>query len=230
MIELHDVTKVYTRRGSQVRALESRSLAIAEGSYAAVIGPSGSGKTTLLSVLGGMLSPSTGRVLLDGVSVYDLPMAERARVRRQKIGFVFQTFNLIPYLSAVENVQVPLCLAGLPAVQQHSIAVSLLERVGLSHRMDHKPRELSIGQQQRVALARTLANNPAIVLADEPTGNLDAESRERVLGFLDELHRDGRTIVMVTHDAVAASRAKQTFRLVDGQILAEPATASPRAA
>ena len=230
MIHLHDIIKAYSRRGSELLALKAPSLTITAGSYVAVVGPSGSGKTTLLSILGGMLSPNAGQIFVDGVSLYDLPVAERARLRREKIGFVFQTFNLVPYLSAIENVQIPLCLAGLAPHEQRSRAATLLERVGLGNRLDHKPRELSTGQQQRVALARTLVNNPAIVLADEPTGNLDSESRERVLGFLDELHRDGRTIVMVTHDAVAAQRARQTFRLREGLIVAEEMMLPTRAA
>jgi putative ABC transport system ATP-binding protein len=230
MIHLQNVTKVYSRRGNEVVALKAPSLSIAAGSYVAVVGPSGSGKTTLLSIVGGMLSPNAGQVSVDGASLYDLSVTQRARLRREKIGFVFQTFNLVPYLTAAENVQVPLCLAGVTPYDQRLRAAVLLDRVGLGNRMDHKPSELSTGQQQRVALARTLANNPTIILADEPTGNLDPESRERVLAFLDELHRDGRTIIMVTHDAVAAQRARQTFRLHDGLIVADDACPSTRAA
>lgn len=230
MFHLQDVTKVYARRGREVVALQAPSVTISHGDYVAIVGPSGSGKTTLLSILGGMLSPNTGQVTLDGVSLYDLTVPQRARLRREKIGFVFQTFNLVPYLTAVENVQVPLYLSGLRPHEQRERAVSLLERVGLGERLDHKPCELSTGQQQRVALARTLANDPAIVLADEPTGNLDPESRQCVLDFLDELHRDGRTIVMVTHDAVAAERARQWFRLSDGTISVSSSMPSKKAA
>jgi len=222
MLRLENVTKVYSRRGTELTAIHAESLDITAGSYVAVVGPSGSGKTTLLSMLGGMLSPTAGRVLIDEASLYDLPIASRARLRREKFGFVFQTFNLVPYLTAEENVQVPLCLAGKSASEQKAKAGSLLERVGLAERIHHKPSELSIGQQQRVALARTLANSPSVILADEPTGNLDPESRRVVLDFFDELHQDGATIVMVTHDAVAADRAQTWLRLEHGTITASP--------
>lgn len=222
MFRLQNVTKIYSRRGAELTAIRAENLNIAAGSYVAVVGPSGSGKTTLLSMLGGMLSPTGGYVLLDDVSLYDLPIAARARIRREKIGFVFQTFNLIPYLTAVENVQVPLCLGGAPAGEQKAKAIGLLERVGLADRIHHKPSELSIGQQQRVALARTLANSPAVILADEPTGNLDPESRRVVLDFFDELHKGGSTIVMVTHDPVAADRAQTWLRLENGTISPSP--------
>jgi putative ABC transport system ATP-binding protein len=222
MFQLENVTKEYSRRGVELTAINAESLNISAGSYVAIVGPSGSGKTTLLSMLGGMLSPTKGRVLMDDISLYDLPIASRARIRQDRIGFVFQTFNLIPYLTAQENVQVPLCLNGTPACDQQSKALSLLERVGLAERLHHKPSELSIGQQQRVALARTLANSPSVILADEPTGNLDPESRGVVLDFFDELHRDGCTIVMVTHDAVAADRAQSWLRLENGTISPSP--------
>jgi putative ABC transport system ATP-binding protein len=165
-----------------------------------------------------MLSPSSGEVWLDEHSLYELPVAERTRLRREKIGFVFQTFNLVPYLSALENVQVPLSLAGTSPSEQKDRASELLRRVGLVDRLEHKPCELSTGQQQRVAFARTLANDPAVILADEPTGNLDANSRAAVLDFFDELHGDGRTIVMVTHDSAAANRAASVLRMQDGGI------------
>ena len=218
MFRLENVTKVYSRRGIDLTAFRAETLRIEAGSYVAIVGPSGSGKTTLLSMLGGMLSPTSGRILLDDHSLYDLSIPDRARLRRDKIGFVFQTFNLVPYLTAQENVQVPLCLCSMPAVEQKAKAAALLERVGLAERIHHKPSELSIGQQQRVALARMLANSPSVILADEPTGNLDPESRRVVLDFFDELHRDGCTIVMVTHDAVAADRAQTWLRLEDGII------------
>lgn len=222
MFRLENVTKVYARRGVEVTAIRAEALIIAQGSYAAIVGPSGSGKTTLLSMLGGMLSPTTGRIYLSDVSLYDSSVAMRAHIRRERIGFVFQSFNLVPYLTALENVQIPLCLSGSSASKQRSKAMLLLERVGLAERMDHRPSELSVGQQQRVALARTLANGPSIILADEPTGNLDPESRAVVLDFFDELHRDGCTIVMVTHDAVAADRAKVWLRIDKGIIETVP--------
>ncbi len=216
MYSLADITKVYARRGEEIRALEIDRLEIATGDYVAVVGPSGSGKTTLLSLLGGMLSPTGGSVSLDGRSLFDLSIARRTQLRREKIGFVFQTFNLIPYLTALENVAVPLYLTGNKSPRQEQRASELLEQVGLGDRMHHKPSELSTGQQQRVALARTLANDPPIILADEPTGNLDPQSRAVVLEFLDDFHRQGRTIVMVTHDAAAASRAQRLLRLSNG--------------
>lgn len=218
MFELQEVCKSYVCRGHAVTALGTSSLTIARGEYAAIVGPSGSGKSTLLSVLGGMLTPDAGQVLLDGVSLYDLSVAKRTAFRRERLGFVFQTFNLVPYLTALENVQIPLFLAGLPAAEQQVRAVALLGRVGLGDRIDHKPSELSTGQQQRVALARTLANDPPVILADEPTGNLDPDSRRIVLDFFDELHAESRTILVVTHDAIVADRAKRTFHLVNGVI------------
>ena len=172
-------------------------------------------------MLGGMLSPSQGRVFLEEQSIYDLNPNERARLRREKVGFVFQTFNLVPYLSALENVQIPLFLAKMDNDAQGERAVALLERVGLGDRLHHKPCELSVGQQQRVALARMLANDPAVILADEPTGNLDPETSQQIIGFLEKFNEEGKTIVMVTHDPLAAKRAKRTLRLADGAILSE---------
>lgn len=230
MIRLQDVSKVYRRRGEEVVAFQSTSLEIAAGDYVAIVGPSGSGKTTLLSMLGGMLSPDTGQIWVDDTSLYECSVPERAALRRDKIGFVFQTFNLVPYMSAVENVQVPLYLSGVPKNQQRDRAVALLERVGLGERLHHKPSEMSVGQQQRVALARTLANRAPVILADEPTGNLDPESRECVLDFFAELHGEGHTIVVVTHDAVAAGASQRTLALRDGTIVInaseEPAKAA----
>jgi putative ABC transport system ATP-binding protein len=217
-MRLETVSKRYVHRGRAVAALDNASLEIAPGDFVAVVGPSGSGKSTLLLVLGGMLSPSTGQVFLNGHSLYELSPNQRAELRRQKVGFVFQTFNLVPYLTALENVQIPLYLAGLDEAAQKERAASLLERVGLGDRLDHKPPELSIGQQQRVALARVLANDPEIILADEPTGNLDPETGQQILDLLDEMNREGRTVVMVTHDPRAAARAQRTFRLQEGRI------------
>ncbi len=219
MLKLDAVSKTYNHHARMVTALDSATLEIEPGEYVAVVGPSGSGKSTLLLVLGGMLSPSSGKVMFDGQSLYDLTPDERARIRRTSIGFVFQTFNLVPYLSALENVQVPLFLAGRDEAEQQERAAALLQRVGLGDRLGHKPAELSVGQQQRVALARVLANDPAVILADEPTGNLDPDTSNEIVTFLDELNQEGRTIVMVTHDPRAAARAKRTLRLVDGVIV-----------
>ena len=221
MLRMENVTKQYRHRGQLVTALDGATVSIAKGDFVAVVGPSGSGKSTLLLMLGGMLSPSSGRVLLEGQSIYDLSSDRRARLRKQKVGFVFQTFNLVTYLSALENVKVPLFLAGADDRAQQQRATALLERVGLADRLHHKPCELSVGQQQRVALARMLANDPAVILADEPTGNLDPETTQHVIQFLEEVNREGRTIVMVTHDPRAAERAKRTLRLTGGAILSE---------
>lgn len=217
---MESVTKHYTHRGKHVKALENVTLEIPRGDFVSVVGPSGSGKSTLLLTFGGMLSPAAGRVVVDGQSLYELASDKRAAVRRKTIGFVFQTFNLVPYLTAMENVQIPLYLAGVDRTEQEKRAASLLDQVGLSDRLDHKPSELSVGQQQRVALARMLANDPAVILADEPTGNLDPETGQSILGFLEQLNGEGRTIVMVTHDMRAAQRAKRVLKLVDGSISA----------
>jgi len=219
MLRMEKVTKRYRHRGQLVTALEDANVHLHRGDFIAVVGPSGSGKSTLLLMLGGMLSPSSGQVTLEGQSLYDLTADQRARLRKQKIGFVFQTFNLVPYLTALENVQVPLYLAGLSPSAQRERATELLGRVGLSDRLHHKPCELSVGQQQRVALARMLANDPSVILADEPTGNLDPETREQILLFLEEVNREGRTIVMVTHEPRAAERAKRVLKLSRGAIL-----------
>lgn len=219
-MRLEGASKTYTHRGRLVTAVDDASIEIAPGDYVAVVGPSGSGKSTLLLMLGGMLSPCRGRVFLNGQSLYDLSPNQRAEVRRQKVGFVFQTFNLVPYLTALENVQIPLYLAGRTQNDQRERAATLLERVGLGDRLDHKPAELSVGQQQRVALARVLANGPELILADEPTGNLDPETSTQILNLLDELNREGRTIMMVTHDPRAALRAKRTLTLLAGRVSA----------
>lgn len=218
MLRLENASKAYSHRGARVVALAETSLEFAPGSYTSIVGPSGSGKSTLLLMLGGMLSPSAGRVLLDGTSMYDLSSDRRAALRRAKIGYVFQTFNLIPYLTALENVQVPLYLAGWPQWEHEARGVELLDRVGLGDRLHHRPGELSVGQQQRVALARMLAGDPAIILADEPTGNLDPETAGTILSYFDRFHSEGKTIVLVTHDPEAAARAGEHLRLIDGRV------------
>lgn len=221
MIHLKNVSKVYRRRQQEVIAFRADSLRIGLGDYVAIVGPSGSGKTTLLSMLGGMLSPDSGTVWFGDQSLYELPIEDRTALRRERMGFVFQTFNLIPYLTAIENVQVPLFLSGQPKAVQRDRAEMLLTKVGLGNRMDHKPGELSTGQQQRVAIARTLANDPRLILADEPTGNLDPDSRETVLSMFDEFVAEGRTVVVVTHDPAAAARASRQLRLSEGVLLQE---------
>jgi putative ABC transport system ATP-binding protein len=221
MFQLRTVSKTYRKRQQHVVAFQADCLDIAKGEYVAVVGPSGSGKTTMLSILGGMLSPDSGAIRFEGLDLYALNSAARARLRRDRIGFVFQTFNLVPYLTALENVELPLYLACQSPIDQRERALSLLERVGMQDRLSHKPCELSVGQQQRVALARTVANNPGVILADEPTGNLDADSRGHVLSMFDQFIADGGTVVMVTHDTVAASRAHRRLRLCDGRISAD---------
>lgn len=218
MIRLENINRTYVRHGQTVTALQCADLRISTGEYVAVVGPSGSGKTTLLSLLGGMLSPTSGRIWLDDTSVYEQSVAVRSAIRREQMGFVFQTFNLIPYLTALQNVQVPLGLNGVSQDLQLLRATAMLQRFGLSDRLNHKPSEMSVGQQQRVALARTLVNDPQIILADEPTGNLDPASRELVLNAFDECHTEGRTIVMVTHDPAAAERAGRRLVMQDGVI------------
>ncbi len=221
MLKMEAVTKIYNHRGPAVTVLSDVNLEIPPSDFVAIVGPSGSGKSTLLLAMGGMLSPSSGRVELDGESVYELAPDRRAALRGQKIGFVFQTFNLVPYLSALENVQVPLILAGFGEADQKSRAADLLERLGLGDRLEHKPSELSVGQQQRVALARMLANDPGIILADEPTGSLDPETSSQGIDFLEQMNQEERTVVMVTHDPQVARRAKRTLRLDSGRICYE---------
>lgn len=227
MIRLESVTKQYRQEERLVTALAPTTLNIAAGEFVAIVGPSGSGKSTMLTLLGGMLAPTGGKVWFDGQSLYDLSITERAEVRRLKMGFVFQTFNLVPYLTAQENVEVPLLLRGESKTKQHERALELLARVGLEDRARHKPNQLSTGQQQRVALARMLANDPRVILADEPTGNLDPDTRNHVLSFFEQFHRAGKTIIMVTHDTQAASRATRTLRTADG-VICEPAYAETR--
>jgi putative ABC transport system ATP-binding protein len=217
-ISTQSLNKTYGRGKKEVAGLAGVDLAVERGEYIALVGPSGSGKTTLLLSLGGLIHPTSGKVLIDGISIYDISRAARIELRRSRIGFLFQSFNLIPYLTALENVEVPLMIAGKKSAEQESIARQTLERVGLGDRLHHKPSELSIGQQQRVALARTLVHGPAIILADEPTGNLDPATADSVAAMLAELNREGITIIMVTHDPRLAERAGRREQLVDGKI------------
>lgn len=209
MLKVKNVSKIYKKGIQEIKAIDNVSIHISKGDFISVIGKSGSGKSSLLLMLGGMLSPSSGQIWIQDDSIYDLKPNERSAIRHQKIGFVFQTFNLIPYLSAIQNIQVPLLLSGVKENEQKERAHILLQRVGLSDRAEHKPSELSVGQQQRIALARMLANNPSIILADEPTGNLDPEMGELIIHFLMELNSEGKTIVMVTHDMKIANKAKR---------------------
>lgn len=219
MIKTENLSKIYNGKGNSVRALSEVSLSIERGEFISVVGPSGSGKTTLLLCLGGLIRPSFGKVTVDGASIYDLDFKKRAAFRLKNLGFVFQTFNLIPYLTALENVEIPLSLAGTSDGTQSERATQLLEKLGLGDRVNHKPRELSIGEQQRVAIARALANNPKIILADEPTGNLDPDTTNETVGYLRSVNETGITVVMVTHNPGVAADAKRRLRLVDGRLV-----------
>lgn len=216
MIKFQNVSKKYKKRNKIVKALDDVSFEVSKGDFIAVVGPSGSGKSTFLLTLGGMLTPESGKVIIENDSIYDLNYDQRSLIRQKKIGFVFQTHNLIPYLTAKENVQLPLMIAGANKEVQEKKAEELLEKLGLGDRLDHKPSELSIGQQQRVALARVLANNPSIILADEPTGSLDPESRQKVIAFLTDLNKQGKTIIFVTHDLQNISSVKRVYKIDEG--------------
>jgi putative ABC transport system ATP-binding protein len=215
MIVLQDVSKVYRTRQREIRALDGLSAHIEPGEFVAVSGPSGCGKSTLLMAVAGMARPTSGRVILDGEDLYSLSPRRRAAVRARKVGFVFQMFHLIPYLSVWENALTPL-LAGARASQTEARGV--LDRVGLSERLSHRPAELSTGERQRVALARALLNKPTLILADEPIGNLDPENGRAVMDFLAEFHGHGGTVLLVTHDELAGSYAQRTLRLDRGRL------------
>ncbi|HEV2954144.1 MAG TPA: ABC transporter ATP-binding protein [Candidatus Dormibacteraeota bacterium] len=216
-IQLEDVTKVYQMGAVEVRALRGVSLAVDEGEFVAIMGASGSGKSTLMNLLGCLDVPTTGRYLLDEIDVASLNDDQLAFIRNRKIGFVFQSFNLIPRSSALHNVEMPLIYAG-DATNRKDRALNALKVVGLADRADHQPNELSGGQQQRVAIARALVTNPAILLADEPTGNLDSESSHEIMEVLGELNEQGRTVVLITHEDDIAAFAKRVVRLKDGLI------------
>ncbi len=221
VIELRGVEKVYTTGSVQVRALQGVSLRIDRGEYVAVMGPSGSGKSTLMHILGCLDVPTGGRFLLEGEDVGEMDEVDLARVRNRQIGFVFQQFNLLPSFSGWRNVELPLTYAGVSRDERRVRAMAALERVGLGDRVAHRPGELSGGQQQRVAVARALVTDPALILADEPTGNLDSVSTEDVLGLFDELHAFGRTVVLITHEAEVAQRARRVIRVRDGRVLSD---------
>jgi putative ABC transport system ATP-binding protein len=217
VVDLTEVTKTYDV-GGVVEALSGVSLALTEGSYTAVMGPSGSGKSTLLNLIGALDTPTAGRVVVDGRDVGTATEAERAGLRGTAIGFVFQTFNLLPRLTAVENVALPLVFEGVARAERTARARELLADVGLGDRTDHLPTELSGGQRQRVAIARALVADPALVLADEPTGNVDTETGSRVLDIFDDLHARGNTLLLVTHERHVAERAERIVHVRDGKL------------
>jgi putative ABC transport system ATP-binding protein len=218
MIELQSVSKTYIQDGKQIQALDRVYLRVEQGEFVSVIGPSGSGKSTFLLTVGGLIKPTTGEVWINGTSIYRVDHRKRAGFRLQTLGFMFQTFNLIPYLTAHENVEVPMALAGLRRRDQESKASRLLERVGLGHRARHRPAQLSVGERQRVALARTLANDPSIILADEPTGNLDPEMSVNVISYFREFAADGITVLLVTHDHQKTSQSDRKISIIDGVV------------
>lgn len=219
MIELYNISKIYKMGDNEVYALNGVTLKIQKNEFVAILGPSGSGKSTLMNIIGCLDTPTSGTYILDGHEVSRLNDNQLAEIRNSKIGFVFQNFNLIPQLTALENVELPLIYKGVPASVRHKLAKEALARVGLEHRMHHRPRELSGGQQQRVAIARALVTSPPIILADEPTGNLDSKSGAEIMQIFKELHAQGNTIVLITHDNNIAMQARRIVRIQDGQII-----------
>jgi len=219
LIETKEIHKIYRLGKIEVHALRGVSLQIEEGEFVAIMGPSGSGKSTLMHILGCLDTPTKGTYLLEGIPVESLSENERASVRKSKVGFVFQSFNLLPRLSALENVALPMVYLGLTPRERKRKAFRLLEAVGLQERANHSPSELSGGEAQRVAIARALANDPKIILADEPTGNLDTKTGNEILDLLEELNKKGKTIIVVTHDPEVARRARRIMRLKDGILI-----------
>ena len=221
LIEVKNVYKIYNPGENEVRALDGISVTIDHGEFVAIVGHSGSGKSTFMNMLGCLDTPTSGDYYLDGVNVAGMTDDELSDIRNKQIGFIFQGFNLIPSLTAQENVELPLVYRGMPAEQRHQLAEEALTRVGMEHRMSHRPSELSGGQQQRVAIARAIAARPPIIMADEPTGNLDTRSGEDVMKILHELNEEGRTIVLITHDNDSARQATRAIRIIDGKVVSD---------
>ncbi|WP_311198783.1 ABC transporter ATP-binding protein [Paenibacillus hexagrammi] len=219
MIELNQITKSYTRGEETLQILKGISLSIVEGDFVAIIGPSGSGKSTLMNTIGLLDSPTSGTYMLDGVATENMSDNGLAELRNRKIGFIFQQFNLLPRLTAIENVELPMIYAGIPAKQRRERAQLMLEKLGMGQRGHHKPSELSGGQQQRVAISRALAISPSLILADEPTGALDSKTGIEVLELIQQLNEQGNTIVLITHDNHIADNARRVVTLRDGEII-----------
>jgi putative ABC transport system ATP-binding protein len=226
MIRMSGIRKVYSTGRVEVEALRGVDLEIGDNEYVAVVGPSGSGKSTLMNIIGCLDTPSSGEYVLSGEAVAGLDRNRLAEIRNKHVGFVFQNFNLLPYATALENVELPLLFAGIPTAERRSRAEEMLRRVDLADRMEHKPTELSGGQMQRVAIARALVNKPAIVLADEPTGNLDSASGKAIVNLFAELHAAGQTIVMITHDQAVARLASRVIQIRDGLVVEDRSAAA----
>jgi putative ABC transport system ATP-binding protein len=222
LIDIRDITKVYDMGEERVRALDGVSLGVERGEYVAIMGPSGSGKSTLMNLIGCLDTPTSGSYVLNGREVARMTDDELAQIRNQEIGFVFQTFNLLPRTNALQQVELPLVYTGVPRKARHERAVKALQAVGLADRMGHQPNEMSGGQRQRVAVARALINDPSILLADEPTGNLDSQTGAEIMALFDELNSRGNTIILVTHEEDIAAHARRVVRLRDGKIREEP--------
>ena len=221
LVDIRDVSKIYNPGENEVRALDHVSVSIEEGEFVAIIGQSGSGKSTLMNILGCLDVPSRGEYDLHGKNVMQMNDNELSDIRNQEIGFIFQGFNLIANLTAFQNVELPLIYRGVPKAQREELSETALEKVGLGQRMDHKPAEMSGGQQQRVAIARAIAQAPPIILADEPTGNLDSHSTWEIMDILDELYREGRTVILITHNNEIAEKAQRVIKIMDGHIVSD---------
>ena len=221
MLEIKNLSKIYHDGDIEVRALNGVSLTIEAGEMVAIMGPSGSGKSTFMNILGCLDQSTNGSYLLNGREVASLTQREQAILRNQQLGFVFQSFNLLPRLTALQNVELPLVYAGVPADHRNVLAKNALTKVDLAHRMNHKPKELSGGQQQRVAIARALVNQPKLILADEPTGNLDSHSSLEIIGLFQELHQSGITVILVTHEPDIAEYTERIIRFRDGMVVAD---------